>query len=98
MSKPFCYIYRSSNKAGMYLYLHQKDDFAPIPDALMQQFGTAEFSMVLELKADRKLANADASTVLEMLKSQGYYLQLPPPDPWLQDPENLATKNSLLPR
>ena len=66
MAEPItCYIYRSPLKELMYLYLKEKDAFAELPEPLRRRFGEPEFSMELELTADRKLANADARQVIE---------------------------------
>jgi uncharacterized protein YcgL (UPF0745 family) len=84
MSEPVtCYIYRSPLKDLMYLYLKEKDAFDDLPAPLRKRFGEPEFTMELELSPERKLANADAPTVLTALERQGFYLQLPPKDPWL---------------
>lgn len=53
-------------------------DLSVIPDALLQRFGPPEFTLALELWPDRKLAQADAQTVLAAIASQGFYLQMPP--------------------
>ena len=93
-----CYIYRSLIKDLMYIYLEDKEGFDDLPEALRRQFGLPEFSMELELTPERKLAHADSGKVIDALESQGFYLQMPPKDPWLEDASNLATLNSLLPR
>lgn len=73
-----CWIYRSSRKQEMYLYLPAENNFAEIPSALMSQFGTPKFVMELELNPALKLARADAVQVIAKLKDAGYFLQLPP--------------------
>ena len=72
-----CYIYRSNKKTGAYLYMARQDDFDCLPDAMRQVFGEPEFSMSLDLTADKKLAQEDIHEVIGKLKSEGYYLQLP---------------------
>lgn len=76
-----CYIYKSSKKDQLYLYLPNKDDFEAIPPILMDTMGKPEFVMELELTAERKLARADAAEVLAGLQEKGFYLQMPPKDP-----------------
>ena len=79
-------IYRSERKSGAYLYVpalapgeRQRDkQLAGVPEALLAQLGELTEVMQLELDAQRKLANADASRVLEQLEVAGYYLQMPP--------------------
>ena len=43
----------------------------------MKQLGTPEFSMSLDLDADRKLVQEDANVVLENLESRGFHVQMP---------------------
>ena len=62
----------------MYLYVNKQDDFEDIPEALLQQFGNPVFVMQLELSVERKLARADAQTVINNLDQQGFHLQMPP--------------------
>lgn len=76
-----CYIYKSSKKDQLYLYLPQKDDFEAVPAILMDTMGTPEFVMELELTAERRLARANATEVLASLAEKGFYLQMPPKDP-----------------
>ncbi len=73
-----CWIYRSSRKDELYVYLRSKDGFAELPEGLRRLLGTPEFVMDLELHRDRQLARADVQKVMEGLRSQGYYLQMPP--------------------
>jgi uncharacterized protein YcgL (UPF0745 family) len=73
-----CFIYKSLKKADTYLYVPQKDDFDNVPETLRAMLGRMEFVMELELRDDRKLAQADARQVKQQLKEQGFYLQLPP--------------------
>ncbi|MGD2117945.1 MAG: YcgL domain-containing protein [Chromatiales bacterium] len=73
-----CWIYKSSRKDEMYLYLGRQDDFDAVPEALMQRFGNPQFVMQLELDAGRKLARANTATVMQSLADQGFYLQMPP--------------------
>ncbi|MEI8596071.1 YcgL domain-containing protein [Photobacterium sp. Hal280] len=75
----FCAIYKSSKKENTYLYINTKDDFSDVPEALLNTFGTPQFVMVLKLSDERKLALADINKVRELLSTQGYYLQIPPP-------------------
>lgn len=76
-----CFIYKSSKKDQLYLYLPQKDEFKDVPPILMETMGNAEFVMELELTPERKLARANAVDVLAGLKEKGFYLQMPPKDP-----------------
>jgi uncharacterized protein YcgL (UPF0745 family) len=73
-----CWIYKSSKKEEMYLYLDKKDNFEDIPEILMQKFGNPLFIMELELSPDRKLARENTQTVLKSLLENGFHLQMPP--------------------
>ena len=44
-----CWVYRSSKKDEMYLYLASEEGFDQVPEALMQRFGTPSHVMDLEL-------------------------------------------------
>ncbi len=77
-----CYIYKSPKRDLMYLYLPQKDRFDDLPDAMRTHFGEPIYVMELELHPQRPLAQAKAPRVLEALAEQGFYLQMPPKDPW----------------
>jgi uncharacterized protein YcgL (UPF0745 family) len=88
----FCDIYRASKREGMYLYVHahaskneldpqadpEYDPLACISDSLKIAFGRPVYVMRLELTPERKLARVTSLNVIDSLKNQGYYLQLPP--------------------
>ena len=49
--------------------------------------------MTLALSLDKKLARADVAKVLEAIREQGYYLQLPPsPEAYMQELRNKNDK------
>ena len=73
-----CFIYKSLKKDYLYLYIPDKDDFSTVPDVLLNHFGKMEFVMDLELSSECKLAREDAGKVIESLKNQGFFVQLPP--------------------
>ena len=73
-----CWIYKSSKKEDMYLYVPEEDNFDDLPDALTTMFGKPSFVMELLLSPDKKLAKEDSMTVMKNLKQQGFHLQLPP--------------------
>ncbi len=74
-----CVIYKGSRKADTYLYIEHEDDFSSVPEALLNMLGRLERVMALELVAGRTLAQADPEQVRQLLREQGYYLQMPPP-------------------
>ncbi len=73
-----CWVYRSSRKDELYLYLRKKDQFDDLPEELLRLLGRPELVMDLELHPGRKLARTTAENVLEGLRTRGYYLQMPP--------------------
>lgn len=73
-----CWIYRSARKEGMYIYLAGEGDFERIPEALRGRIGRLDPVMELELSSQRYLAHADVGKVMQALRDQGFYLQMPP--------------------
>jgi len=71
------YIYRSSVKEGLYVYLPNHEVLAQLPAPVQKQLGEAEFAMELSLTADKKLVQEDATTVLANIAKQGFHLQMP---------------------
>jgi uncharacterized protein YcgL (UPF0745 family) len=76
--KRLCEVFRSPKREGMYLYVDKQQGMTEVPDALLQTFGEPESVMTLLLSAERKLARAEASAVLEAIEQHGFYLQMPP--------------------
>jgi len=76
--KQKCWIYKSSKKDEMYLYLAREDDFDAVPELLMARFGKPALVMELALDEQRRLARADVRKVMGQLENEGYYLQMPP--------------------
>ncbi len=76
-----CWIYRSSRKAEMYIYLTEQDEFDCLPEALRRLLGSLDLVMQLDLHPERKLARVETSAVLDSLAEQGYYIQMPPGRP-----------------
>ena len=74
-----CSIYRSPKKEEMYLYVDKRDGLDRVPDALKEMFGAPAHVMDMPLTAERKLARADTAKVLDGIRDQGFYLQMPPP-------------------
>lgn len=77
MNKP-CWIYKSSKKEEMYLYLAREDSFDEVPELLMARFGRARLVMQLDLHEARPLARANTAIVMQQLDEEGYFLQMPP--------------------
>ncbi len=71
-------VYRSSKKEDLYLFVEQGAGLTKVPPELQQVFGSAVLAMTLTLTSERKLARADVNKVLDSLREEGYYLQVPP--------------------
>lgn len=80
MSDPVtCYIYRSSKKEELYLFLAEEDNFDCVPKEVMQGFGAPKKAMELEVTPDMKMARSKPEEVLANLEERGFHLQMPPP-------------------
>ena len=75
-----CVIYKSSRRAGTYLFIERESDFSRVPATLLDALGTLEKVMSLKLLHGRTLAGADPVAVRQQLRYAGFYLQLPPTD------------------
>ena len=73
-----CAVYKGSKKRDTYLFVEHENDFARVPQTLLSMLGELELVMTLNLADRRRLAQVDPQQVMELLQSQGYYLQLPP--------------------
>ena len=73
-----CVIYKGKLKVDTYLYIECEDNFERVPEALLKMLGQLEQVMELTLNKEKPLANADVEEVMQLLDSQGYYLQMPP--------------------
>lgn len=78
--KRICSVYHSSKKTGMYLYVLRADALKRVPQPLLELFGRPKHAFDLVLTPQRKLVREDIAVVLENLDSQGYHLQMPPPE------------------
>lgn len=73
-----CWVYRSTRKQEMYLYLAGENAFDRVPDTLLENFGDPILVIELELNPERKLAREDVNTVMSNLDERGFHLQMPP--------------------
>lgn len=82
-----CYVYKGTNKEGLYLYLPRPADaqlLAALPAALTDLLG--ELSLVVDFDLTRKSpVQAEAQQVMEDISKRGFYLQLPTADAWLEE-------------
>ncbi|QKZ06490.1 MULTISPECIES: YcgL domain-containing protein [Pseudomonas] len=93
--KRICSIYKSPRKNEMYLYVLKSDALARVPDGLLTVFGKPVHAFDMVLTPERTLAREDITQVLANLDSQGYHLQMPPPEEEYIEhlPEELLRRN-----
>lgn len=71
------YIYRSSRKRDVYIYLAEEDDFSKVPKEIYDSLGIITFTMELDIKKDMKLARENPAIVIKNLNKHGFHMQLP---------------------
>lgn len=76
--KRFCSVFKSSKKKEMYIYVDRKQDLSELPSALLSVFGEPVHVLDMILTPEKTLARVDASKVLESIKENGFFLQMPP--------------------
>ncbi|RMA78871.1 YcgL domain-containing protein [Umboniibacter marinipuniceus] len=89
-------VYRSAKEDGMYLIVEKSQGLKKVPEALLKRFGPAKESMAFLLTETKKLARFDAKQVLDAIRDNGFFLQLPPPRD--EEMADIALKNSKLQR
>ena len=72
-------IYKSLKKNETYLFVKKREDFSDVPEMLLEQFGNPQLVSILKINSNTKMAISNPVKVIEALKSNGFYLQLPPP-------------------
>lgn len=73
-----CFVYASHRKSDTYVWLSRRDDFDCLPAPLLERLGTLRFVLDVDITETRQLPHADSRAVLAALRSDGWYLQLPP--------------------
>jgi len=73
-----CFIYKSNKKADLYLYIDKQDDFSSLPETILKSIGQPEYVMQLEITPERKLARENAADVINGIKENGFFIQMPP--------------------
>jgi uncharacterized protein YcgL (UPF0745 family) len=93
--KRICSIYKSPRKNEMYLYVLKGEELSRVPEQLLAAFGPPALAFSMVLTPERSLAREDIHKVLANLDSQGYHLQMPPPeDDYIEHlPEELLRRN-----
>jgi len=83
-----CFVYKSESRENHYLYLGEEvDDITKldIPDALLTMMGELAFVVEFDLHPRRVMPGADAQQVITDIEQQGYFLQLPKEDQWVEE-------------
>ena len=73
-----CEVYRSNRKAGTYLFVADAEDLGNLPDDLKARLEPLEWVMAIDLAERETLAATRPATVIDSIKSRGFFLQLPP--------------------
>ncbi len=60
-----------------YLFVPLDTDLENLPAALLKTLGKLEHMMDLSLSEEKELARNNRQKVIQSLKTEGYYLQLP---------------------
>lgn len=71
-------VYRSSKRDEMYLYVEKSIGLSKVPEELLERFGKGVSAMTMLLTKEKKLARAEAESVIRDIREKGFYLQLPP--------------------
>ncbi len=72
-----CSIYKSIQKMDTYLFVPRHAELENLPATLLKMLGKLEHVMDLSLSEERKLARNNSPKVIQSLKTEGYYLQIP---------------------
>ncbi len=84
-NKRLCSVYKSLREDELYLFVDREEALSRVPEALLKRLGKTRLVTSLVITPERRLARADAASVLAAIEANGFYLQLPPPrDPQLQ--------------
>ncbi len=72
-----CFVYRSSLKDGLYVYLVEEEGLEKLPGPVLKQLGEPEFAMSIDLSKRKSLGHEDITTVRKNLADQGFHVQMP---------------------
>ena len=73
-----CRVYRARRNHDVYLYVDAAQELRRVPQLLLTELGGVVEVLRLELDHGRRLARVDAGSVVEAIRQQGFYLQMPP--------------------
>ncbi|MBT8113797.1 MAG: YcgL domain-containing protein [Arenicella sp.] len=82
-----CYVYKGANKEDLYLYLPEPATpglVARLPAALTELFGKLTLVVDFDL-TEKTLVQAESEQVIADMRGQGFYLQMPKKDMWLEE-------------
>ena len=72
-----CAVYKSQKKDETYIFIPIATPFSELPEKLLKLLGEAEMLMTLILTPEKKMARGTAKEIMESIKEQGFYLQMP---------------------
>lgn len=73
-----CQVFKSSRKEEMYLYVDKREGTERVPAPLLERFGKPVPAMTLILSPEKRLGRASAVEVMQAIRDNGFYLQMPP--------------------
>lgn len=93
-----CQVYKNGPNEETYLFVNREQGLDALPDALKLRFQSPVLVTQFKLTTDKKLARANAATVMASIREKGFYLQLPPLKEELMSLESasIAAKNDKL--
>jgi len=72
-----CFVYRSSKKDGLYVYLAEEDGLNQLPAPVLHQLGEPELAMTIDLAKRASLGHENIDDVRKNLEDQGFHVQMP---------------------
>ena len=72
-----CAVHKSQKKDETYIFIPSTTPLSELPEELLKVLGEAEMIMTLLLTPDKKMARGTAKEIMESIKEQGFYLQMP---------------------
>lgn len=72
-----CYVYRSSKKDGLYVYLADEDGLSQLPEPVLRQLGEPELAMSVDLATRTSLGHENIDEVRKNLEERGFHVQMP---------------------
>ena len=72
-----CAVYKSQKKDETFIFIPASTPLSELPEELLKLLGEAEMLMTLILTPDKKMARGTAKEIMESIKEQGFYLQMP---------------------